>query len=792
MSPSRRRAAVAVVAWLLVLAACGAQIAHTRFVADLSSFLPTAPTPEQRLLVDQLRDGALSRMMLMGIEGADAAVRADLSRAVASTLRRDARFTIVANGAADGFTAERDFVVAHRYALSPRVDAERFTVQGLRAAITQTLDLLASSAGLLVKPLVARDPTGETLAVLESLQGGQGPRMLQGVWSDGEGRRAVLLARTRASGSDVDAQAAALAAVQQAFDAGVASVGASAQGARIGVTGPGAFSARSRALVKGDVARLSTLATAAVATMLLLVYRSPLALVLGLLPVVTGAVVGIAAVSAGFGLVHGITLGFGATLIGEAVDYAIYLFVQAGERERAADAIALRGFWPTIRLGVLTSIAGFCALVFSGLPGLAQLGVYSIAGLVAAALVTRFVLPVLLPANFRVRDLSVAGARIAAFARRLRRLAPWVLVLAAAAIAVLLWRGDDAWDGDIASLNPIAARDRVLDARLRSALGASDARYMVLIRGASADASIAGAERVGAALDALVAAGILEGYESPARFVPSVATQQARLASLPDEATLRSRLVQALEGLPLRADRLEPFVAEAAAARNAAPVTPDALEGTAFAAPVKGMLFSDADGRWTALMGLRPARAVPLDPRALREAVLRTGVQGAAFLDVKAELDRLYTGYLRQALLMSALGLAVIVALLAIALRDARRVARVMVPLAAGVAVVAAGHVLLGTRLSILHLMGLLLVVAVGSNYALFLDRVGLGAGGTQTTLASLVLANATTVASFGMLALSSIPVLSALGSTVAAGALLTLVFAAAFAAPAPVDAPNP
>jgi predicted exporter len=204
------------------------------------------------------------------------------------------------------------------------------------------------------------------------------------------------------------------------------------------------------------------------------------------------------------------------------------------------------------------------------------------------------------------------------------------------------------------------------------------------------------------------------------------------------------------------------------------------------------MLFSDADGRWTALMGLRPARAVPLDPRALREAVLRTGVQGAAFLDVKAELDRLYTGYLRQALLMSALGLAVIVALLAIALRDARRVARVMVPLAAGVAVVAAGHVLLGTRLSILHLMGLLLVVAVGSNYALFLDRVGLGAGGTQTTLASLVLANATTVASFGMLALSSIPVLSALGSTVAAGALLTLVFAAAFAAPAPVDAPNP
>jgi predicted exporter len=106
----------------------------------------------------------------------------------------------------------------------------------------------------------------------------------------------------------------------------------------------------------------------------------------------------------------------------------------------------------------------------------------------------------------------------------------------------------------------------------------------------------------------------------------------------------------------------------------------------------------------------------------------------------------------------------------------------------AGVAVVAAGHVIFGTRLSMLHLMGLLLVVAVGSNYALFLDRLALGAGATDTTLASLVLANATTVASFGVLATSSIPVLSALGTTVASGALLTLVFSAAFAAPAPVD----
>ncbi|MGZ5042674.1 MAG: hypothetical protein ACXWBQ_18180, partial [Usitatibacter sp.] len=91
-------------------------------------------------------------------------------------------------------------------------------------------------------------------------------------------------------------------------------------------------------------------------------------------------------------------------------------------------------------------------------------------------------------------------------------------------------------------------------------------------------------------------------------------------------------------------------------------------------------------------------------------------------------------------------------------------------------------HALTGTRMSLLHLVGLLLVVAVGSNYALFFDRMTQDRGAAPRTLASLALANATTVASFGVLGFSSVPVLSAVGSTVALGAFLTLVFALQFA----------
>jgi predicted exporter len=51
-----------------------------------------------------------------------------------------------------------------------------------------------------------------------------------------------------------------------------------------------------------------------------------------------------------------------------------------------------------------------------------------------------------------------------------------------------------------------------------------------------------------------------------------------------------------------------------------------------------------------------------------------------------------------------------------------------------------------------------------------------------EDTLASLLLANLTTVLSFTLIALSEIPALAAVGRVVAPGTLLSLLLAAAFA----------
>jgi predicted exporter len=82
----------------------------------------------------------------------------------------------------------------------------------------------------------------------------------------------------------------------------------------------------------------------------------------------------------------------------------------------------------------------------------------------------------------------------------------------------------------------------------------------------------------------------------------------------------------------------------------------------------------------------------------------------------------------------------------------------------------------------------MLLIVAVGSNYALFFDRIGAREAAVPRTLASLLIANLATVMGFGVLAFSAVPVLAALGRTVAPGALLALLFAALLA-PLPLPA---
>ncbi|MGA7181463.1 MAG: MMPL family transporter [Thiobacillaceae bacterium] len=774
MGHTRRRGITAIVLWLIFLLACAGIISRTHFTTDLSAFLPRAPTPEQQLLMDQLRDGLASRLILVGIEGADAPTRARLSRQIAQRLRADRTFVSVNNGEPVNTERDRIFLFNNRYLLSPAVTPARFSADGLHAALSDSIDLLASPAGVLVKSMLPRDPTGEMVQLLEQLDSGSQPKLVEGAWASRDGTRALMLMQTRAAGSDTDAQQHAMAAIRQAFDQAPSATPST----RLVMTGPGVFSVTSRDTIKRQVTRLSVISLALIATLLLLVYRSFSALTLGLLPVVSGVLAGITAVSLGFGAVHGITLGFGTALIGEAVDYSIYLFVQS-EQSSADHQDWIKRFWPTIRLGVLTSIFGFASLLLSGFPGLAQLGLYAIAGLIAAATVTRFVLPSLLPANFHIHDVSVIGLALSRVVQRAAALRWPAVVVVLAACAIVVDHRASLWNDKIASLSPVSQADVELDTRLRADMGAPDVRYLVVVPGENQESVLRASERVSTLLQTLVEQGELAGFESPSRYLPSTATQRARQASLPPRPILEARLAQAVQGLPVRAQLFTPFLADTAAARSQPLLRAADLQQTSMAMAVDALLIQQ-QGQWRALLPLTAPENVSINADHIRAAL--GAMPDVLFVDMKAESDRLYSGYLHEAIVLSLGGLVAIIALLLVVFRSPTRVLRIIAPLAAAVITVTAGLNIVGQQMIILHLVGLLLVVAVGSNYALFFDRPDPRTPILPRTLASMLFANLTTVAGFGLLAFSKVSILQAMGVTVAPGVILALIYSAIFA----------
>jgi len=310
---------------------------------------------------------------------------------------------------------------------------------------------------------------------------------------------------------------------------------------------------------------------------------------------------------------------------------------------------------------------------------------------------------------------------------------------------------------------------------LRADLGTSDSRFMVVVNGADRETTLQAAERAGRALADLQTAGTIAGYDSPARFLPSRALQAARRASLPAADELRPRLQAALADSPLAASKLEGFIADVAATRQAPDVDRPDLDGTGLGLAVDALLLQRPGG-WSAVLPLRLAD----DGQATAISAVRQALagSGALTIDLKGELDTLYNDYLYEAVLLALAGFAAIVALLAATLRSPRRLAAVLLPLALAVLFVVAGLHLSGEHLHLLHLVGMLLIVAVGSNYALFFDRAGKL---DNDTLASMGVANLTTAIGFGTLGLSQVPMLHAIGVTVGPGAVLALLLAAIF-----------
>lgn len=762
----KRRAALFI--WLAAIFLSLGWIAKFGSIAtDLTAFLPRSPDARQQILIDQLREGSASRLILIALEGADGEALADASRAMARKLRADPLFSYVNNGEPSATKADRDLVMRYRYLLSPAVGAESFSVPALRAALERDLALLSSPLSAVVKRTIPADPTQEAAKIAARAMGKSNAIADRGVWFSKDGRRALIVAEIAATGWNLDTQRHAVSAVNDAYKQVVAN-----PSLRMQMTGPAVFAVEARATAEQDSWRLTLIAAICVIALLIYVYRDARLVLLAVLPLTTGLLVGIAAVDLIFGFVHGITLAFGATLIGEAVDYPSYLFTRAQKGETLAQA--LPRIWPTLRLAVLTTVCGALTLLLSDITGLAQLGVLTVSGVLAAGLTTRWAIPALYTRPLHLPEPSPLMTAIPDGLARLRTVRWLAWPIALLSFAILAAHQGKWWNDDLADLSPISGSQKALDRALRADLGAPDVRYLIVVTAPTQDAALRKSEQLRPALDALVARGRLSGYTMAADFLPSFAAQAQRRLALPSHDVLYGRLAEALSGLPFQPGLFEPFINDVEAARVAPMVTLQTLQGTGLGAKVRALLFP-ASGRWVAIIS--PAGVT--DFSAL-QSLSATDVWP---LDLKQESGRLVAGYRAQSLAYTALGIGAIMIVLAFGLRRPKAIIQVLAPVFLAVVVTAAILVTSGERLTLFHIVSFLLVVGIGLNYALFFHRADRDEADRRRTRLSLTLCGATTLSAFGTLMFSHTPVLHAIGMTVALGAVAALIFSGMIAA---------
>jgi predicted exporter len=659
---------------------------------------------------------------------------------------------------------------------------------GLRESARRLRHELALPEGQFIKEVAPADPLLAFAGLLRAFERARlgSLRIVEGRFVDAEGSHAIVLLTTRSSPFDGERQAVFGEFLERSFEELKGRFGPTLVLER---SGAHRFAASSETEAKADVARISIASLAALLLMFIVLFRSLRTLLVALLPLGGGVLVASAVGLLVFDRLHVLTLAFGSTLIGVCIDYPLhYLVHQALLPSRAGPRGTLERVWPALLMGALTTVAGFAGLAASDFPGVRELGLFAGTGVLASLWITRWLVPPLAPRGSRPPHLlSVLADYLGQFLESLRhrRRGLGVIPVAFLVVCVAGWP-QLIWEDDVYTLNlPLDPAWLEEDARVRARVSRDDAGQAVLVQGLDVESSLQLNDAVYTRLVKAREAGALGGFRSLHTFLRSEALQRRNIAELARAPRLGERTLAALREEGFRTDAFEPFV-QALEALPARPLRLADLQDSPLQDLVSPFLM-EVDGGSAFVTLLRGVR----DPAAL-ESML-ADLEGVHYFDQRRFLAEIYGRYRSRTVPLVWIGLGAVVGMLYLRYRRLTRAVVLAAPaLLAGASTLALLS-LLGVEINLLHLLGCLLVLCFGVDYAIFLGEAR-GARDTSVTLLGILLACASTCLSFGLLAASSFPALRSLGLTTGLGVLISLMLAPSvlWAAPSGAQGTDP
>jgi len=768
---TRTTLALAASAAVAMLVYC---VTHLEPGTDITNFLPDRGSADLATISTQLADSALTRTIVLSIEGPTTAEAVAAAQALAGPLGKHPEVAWVRSGI-DPDLVEHVYDVyfpRRHYFLSSEPERElprRLDRAALGRRAAEARQELAGPASPLLKRILTADPLGAFRSILARARDQQPMlRAIDGQFVSADGR-AILFVRGRASAFDSRPQTRLLRHVEDSF----AAVAARHPGISLEQSSIGRFAAATEASMQQDVRLIASCSFVGVAVLFMLFLRSPARFAICSIPALAGILTATTMGLLWKGTLDSLTIAFGASLIGIAIDYPIHVLVHRSLAPTGeASATTIRRLRGSLTVAALTTMASFAGLIATSFPGFREIGSFAIVGIAVALAVTLTVVPALLGSPLRVPSLSVTVAgRLAASVARLSRWRRWLLpipivCLVGAPFAIRHL----AWVDDLSRLTEqdptLAAEDR----RVRERVSQLDPGRFVVGIAPTADAAVALSDRIGTRLARVVEEGSLGGTRSLHALLWSTDLQRRNWETLTADAALVSRVEAAFVEAGFRAHAFDPF-RKALTSAPPPPLTMADLEATPLADLTDSLLFELGD-RTAVVTYLRDLR----DPDAVRAAL--ADLDDVHLFEQRSFLNDIYGEFRVTTLRQIMLGTLFVALVLLVRYRHWRPALAAFLPSVLVALIVLSAFALFGVETNLLHAVSLILVMGMGVDYGIFIVDSAHHRRGLEATMLSLLVSCLTTVFVFGTLALSEHQALRALGMTTGLGILLSLLLA--------------
>jgi predicted exporter len=742
---------------------------------DITHFLPAGTAPGQAQLSRALARSELTKTVVLTVGGADAEQALEAADDLAQRLKESSHVAWVRHGLDESLRqAVYELYYPRRFHFfTERPDEELpdlLTSEGLTSAFAELKNQLRL-VGSPARALAPGDPLqgfSRRLQDLEQAQEGE-LELRRGQFLTKEGQRAVVLLGSKASAFDTEAQRQLQAAIDGAFQAINQNEGGQLT---IAQSGAGRFAIASEQSIKSDITRITVLSGVGLLLVFLVLFRSARALALLALPLLSGVLGALAITLLIFGRIHGLTLAFGATLIGVCIDFAVHFQTHhalvpatGGPRE------TLRHIWPALLLGALTTVAGLSGLAWTSLPGIREIAFFSSTGVLLALVATRVFLPPLAPqagASRAVTAVARGMSRLLAAMAQRRRLVTvlpaMAFLLCVVVLPMLRWR-DDIKAFQNMDVQLLAEQEEV-----QRQVGQMEAGRIVVARGDNEEEALQRNDEAFLVLKQAQADGLVTAFRSLHPLLWSARLQQQNMQYFVTLAQNWTPFEKARQTEGFRPDAFAPFVTDL----QGSPPEPLRWEDLA-ASPLADVArpFRAALGRQVAFVTF--LRGVE-EPEELANRL--AGLEGVTYFDQFAFLNGAYQQCRTRTFQLMFLGLALVGLMVLVRYRRWRLAAAAFLPALLAAATTLALVTAFGTEVNLLHLIGLLLVLSMGVDYGVFMVESRQNNHELAATAVAILVACLSTTCAFGLLGLSSNPALHALGLTTGLGVFLSLLLA--------------